>query len=131
MWLNNEQKILSDQDIVSIVDELKYHMKQPNLTKIAISFNNKLNEFIEENQLDSDPHMFAVIKEKKIMEKLIPTLKYFEYKHLPEKLQPVSKKVYELAMEMHRALPNCAEKTAGLRKLLEAKDCFVRAYLEN
>ena len=28
-------------------------------------------------------------------------------------------------------LPEGAEKTAGLRKLLEAKDCFVRARLES
>lgn len=27
-------------------------------------------------------------------------------------------------------LPESAEKTAGLRKLLEAKDCFVRARME-
>jgi len=31
---------------------------------------------------------------------------------------------------MNKDLPNCAEKSAGLRKLLEAKDCFVRASIE-
>lgn len=37
-----------------------------------------------------------------------PILKHFKYTHLPE----------------------CPEKSAGLRKLLEAKDCFVRAAME-
>lgn len=31
---------------------------------------------------------------------------------------------------MDRELPNGPEKSAGLRKLLEAKDCFVRAALD-
>lgn len=35
-----------------------------------------------------------------------------------------------LAMQMDHDLPDCAEKSAGLRKLLEAKDCFVRARIE-
>lgn len=57
-------------------------------------------------------------------------MKYFEYDHLPPKLQEVSKPICELAKRMDTELPNGAEKSAGLRKLLEAKDCFVRASLE-
>ena len=55
-------------------------------------------------------------------------LRYFEFKHLPEKLQLVSKPVGELAVLMS-GLPDGPEKEAGMRKLLEAKDCFVRASL--
>jgi hypothetical protein len=55
-------------------------------------------------------------------------LRFFAWAHLPERLQPVSQACAQLAEEMDR-LPDCAEKTAGLRKLLEAKDCFVRAGL--
>lgn len=58
-----------------------------------------------------------------------PILKYFEASHLPEKLQAVSKPICELAAEMDSSLPDGPEKSAGLRKLLEAKDCFVRAKL--
>lgn len=58
------------------------------------------------------------------------TIKYFEYKHLPEKLQAVSKPFHALAHEMEETLPDGPEKSAGMRKLLEAKDCFVRAALE-
>jgi hypothetical protein len=56
-------------------------------------------------------------------------MKYFEFKHLPEKLQDVSASVFILAQAMDEQLPEGPEKTAGLRKLLEAKDCFVRAKL--
>jgi len=59
-----------------------------------------------------------------------PIMKHFEYAHLPQPLFDVSRKVCALADEMNASLPDCAEKSAGLRKLLEAKDCFVRAKLE-
>lgn len=58
-----------------------------------------------------------------------PIMKYFAYDHLPEILQEVSKPLGELAKEMDNSLPDGPEKSAGLRKLLEAKDCFVRARL--
>jgi len=58
-----------------------------------------------------------------------PILKYFAYEHLPAHLQDVSKPFGELARQLDRDLPDGAEKSAGLRKLLEAKDCFVRAKL--
>jgi len=58
------------------------------------------------------------------------TIKYFKYDHLPEKLQEVSKPVGDLAALMEETLPDGPEKSAGMRKLLEAKDCFVRAALE-
>lgn len=57
-------------------------------------------------------------------------LKYFSYKHLPDALKAVSMPFYSLADELDNTLPDCAEKSAGLRKLLEAKDCMVRAALE-
>ncbi|WP_454914999.1 hypothetical protein [Xanthobacter sediminis] len=58
-----------------------------------------------------------------------PIIKYFAYEHLPAHLQEVSKPIGDLARQMDDALPDGAEKSAGLRKLLEAKDCLVRAKL--
>ncbi len=58
-----------------------------------------------------------------------PIMKYFEYKHLPEHLQKVSKPFGVMATNMNLDLPDGPEKSAGLRKLLEAKDCMVRAAL--
>jgi hypothetical protein len=57
-------------------------------------------------------------------------LKFFQYQHLPRNLQEVSKACSELAHHMNIQLREGPEKEAGLRKLLEAKDCFVRAKLE-
>ncbi|WP_406720407.1 MULTISPECIES: hypothetical protein [Thioclava] len=59
-----------------------------------------------------------------------PIMKYFTYKHLPEHLQEVSRPFGILAEAMDGTLPDGPEKSAGLRKLLEAKDCLVRAALE-
>jgi len=59
-----------------------------------------------------------------------PIMKHFAYVHLPAHLQEVSRPIGELAAQMDAELPDCAEKSAGLRKLLEAKDCLVRARLE-
>lgn len=59
-----------------------------------------------------------------------PILKHFAYGHLPDHLLRISKPIGSLASMLDTDLPDCAEKSAGLRKLLEAKDCFVRAALE-
>jgi hypothetical protein len=56
--------------------------------------------------------------------------RFFDYAHLPEgKLQATSRDCADLAQYMITFLPDGPELTAGLRKLLEAKDCFVRAAL--
>lgn len=60
-----------------------------------------------------------------------PSMKNFEFAHLPQHLQLISKPICELAVRMNFELPEGPEKDAGLRKLLEAKDCFVRAKLGN
>jgi len=57
-------------------------------------------------------------------------MKFFEFRHLPVNLQEVSEHIYELAHHMNVILIDSSEKSAGMRKLLEAKDCFVRAALE-
>ena len=56
-------------------------------------------------------------------------LQFFEYKHLPDRLQKISKPFGELAEALVANLPENPEKTVSLRKLLEAKDCAVRAEL--
>mgnify|MGYP001364591231 FL=1 len=57
-------------------------------------------------------------------------MKFFAFAHLPIALQTVSKPIGELAELINQSVPDGAEKSAGLRKLLEAKDCFVRASLK-
>lgn len=55
---------------------------------------------------------------------------FFSYEHLSrEDMRAISKACHDLAAFMVEALPDGPELTAGLRKLLEAKDCLVRAAL--
>lgn len=56
-------------------------------------------------------------------------LQFFTYAHLPIHLQAISRPFTELAEFLEARLPNNPEKTMALRKLLEAKDCAVRAAL--
>lgn len=56
-------------------------------------------------------------------------LSFFEHAHLPKGLHSVAAPCGRLAVEMADRLPDSPELAAGLRKLLEAKDCFVRAAL--
>ena len=69
-------------------------------------------------------------------------LQFFAYSHLPPHLQAVSKPFCDLAFaivgddrgmsegtSVHFPLPSNPERTTALRKLLEAKDCAVRAAL--
>jgi hypothetical protein len=56
-----------------------------------------------------------------------PMLQFFGYTHLPLAMQEVSRPFCELAKQMVLTLPSNPERSAALRKLLEAKDCAVRA----
>lgn len=71
-------------------------------------------------------------------------LRFFQHEHLPAHLQLVSKPFCDLAhaivlgdnvpesgtITIGSPLPRNPERTVALRKLLEAKDCAVRAVLE-
>lgn len=56
-----------------------------------------------------------------------PMLQFFAYGHLRIELLQVSKPFHEMAVWIVDNLPRNPERTAALRKLLEAKDCAVRA----
>lgn len=56
-------------------------------------------------------------------------MQFFAYEHLPQHLQAISKPFGELAKQIVETLPSNPERTVALRKLLEAKDCAVRAQL--
>lgn len=63
------------------------------------------------------------------MDQVEPILQFFAYSHLPEKLQTVSKPFGELAERIYLQLPRNPERSVALRKLLEAKDAAVRAFI--
>jgi hypothetical protein len=58
-----------------------------------------------------------------------PILQFFKYENLPAHLQDISKPFSHLAESMAETLPFNAETSTALRKLLEARDCAVRAVL--
>jgi hypothetical protein len=58
-----------------------------------------------------------------------PMLQFFGFDHLKEPLRAVSARFASLAMTIAMELPRNPERTVALRKLLEAKDCAVRALL--
>lgn len=64
-----------------------------------------------------------------VSEPALRILKYFSYDHLPAHLRPISQKFHDLAWRLAEMVPHNAEHTVGLRKLLEAKDCYIRAML--
>lgn len=57
-----------------------------------------------------------------------PIIRFFAYAHLPEgPMRDTSQKFCELAQHVDAFLPDSAEKSVALRKLLEGKDAAVRA----
>ncbi len=58
-------------------------------------------------------------------------MQYFTFGHLPVDLREISEPICNLADRMNETISDGPEKSAGLRKLLEAKDCFVRASIDN
>jgi hypothetical protein len=57
-------------------------------------------------------------------------LQFFEYKHLPAgDMQECSAMFNALAYTLEKLLPINPESTSAFRKLLEAKDCAVRAII--
>lgn len=57
-------------------------------------------------------------------------LRYFHYKHLPPSLQSTSREFCRVARFIIDTCPRTPERTVALRKLLESKDCAVRAHIE-
>jgi len=58
-----------------------------------------------------------------------PLIQFFVYAHLSPELQTISKTFGDMATWIVETLPRNPERTTALRKLLEAKDCAVRAQL--
>lgn len=59
-----------------------------------------------------------------------PILKHFENKHLVDRIREVCKPIAEAAKIIDETMPDSAEKTTCLRKLLEATDCLVRVAID-
>lgn len=61
---------------------------------------------------------------------MFPILAFFKHDHLPQKLSEIARPFAQMAIRMAESESNHPQEiSAGLRKLLEAKDCAVRAAL--
>jgi hypothetical protein len=80
--------------------------------------------------LDPDVYVFDPADYETRHPGTVALLRWFEFDHLKAKPFDISVSCWQLAHHMVRELPDGAELTAGLRKLLEAKDCFVRAAVD-
>ncbi len=58
-----------------------------------------------------------------------PILKFFHYAHLPANRQMIGELFFYLAVYVYQSGPISDERTMALRKLLEARDCAIRAAL--
>jgi hypothetical protein len=58
-----------------------------------------------------------------------PILRFFKFNHLPQHLALVSEPFHDLAFDMAEGLPSGPEVSTALRKILEVKDCAVRAMI--
>lgn len=56
-------------------------------------------------------------------------LQFFAYEDVNTHLRELTDEFYYMAQYLDRILPTSAEKSVTLRKLLESKDCAVRASL--
>lgn len=90
----------------------------------GISFNALVEEFLTASWIKFKP--LSSDKPPAVSHHL---MQYFTYQHLPPALQVVSKPFGDLASTLDATIPNGGQKDAGMQKLLEAKDCMVRANL--
>ena len=72
----------------------------------------------------------AEVTQQKAYEKKDRMMRNFRYAHLPARLQDVSHRFAINARWIVDNIPSSPERTVALRKLLESKDCAVRARLE-
>jgi hypothetical protein len=63
------------------------------------------------------------------MAEVEPMMQFFGFAHLPVHLRTTSERFAVLAFDLCLTLPRNPERTVALRKLLEAKDCAVRAWI--
>lgn len=76
------------------------------------------------NEIHPAPHEFTSDEIKQD-----PVLQFFHYAHLPDVLRERSRPFCELARLIINTTPRNPERTVALRKLLEAKDANVRAFV--
>lgn len=120
------------------IDELGYWWADPEHTVPWVNEHKPSVEEVEEILIGERVGQVEIAMDGRVLIRSLPNghhpatrhlLQFFQAEHLPEHLRLVSEPCGALAHAMADRVPDGPEKTVGLRKLLEAKDCFVRAVL--
>lgn len=101
-------------------------MQRELIDRLGADFYVDKKYFLDQLQIPTYEEIKQRIKRKMKTDYL---LQFFKYEHLPAHLQVISKPFCDLANQIVEELPSNPERSAGLRKLIEAKDCIVRAAL--
>ena len=99
------------------------------LDKSGETFDFCLAKVGEDIQIMSNPNVTKSDCMPGTPDQVEPLLQFFSYQHLPDHLQKISAPFGLLALDIVSLLPRNPERTVALRKLLEAKDCAVRALI--
>lgn len=87
----------------------------------------RLTEHTEKDRAGVDKMLAS--KQKRKFHMTDRMMQFFGYEHLRDDLKSISKPFGVMAQHICDTLPSNPERTVALRKLLEAKDCAVRAFL--
>lgn len=101
-------------------DEMRYWFLPSSLIELTVK-----HEHDEEAQVSFAPPAPIAKRCKEVQE----LCSFFSYNHLPLELQGIVEPICSTLDILLEQVPDSEETIAGLRKMLEAKDCFVRAKL--
>ena len=107
---NKQEKVFED-----VHYDLHYYVVPLNITPIDLSKSRKNMSINLDTKVDGT--------------KQSTILQFFAYEGLDHNLQELAEEFYFMAKYLDRILPTSAEKSVTLRKLLESKDCALRAAL--
>ena len=134
MEIKKEEVLQSETIKMILVYKNRHYVTTRKFTDLYLdTFTDKVNGFIREAKNGSAFLMREAYEDQDLpMQTGInpPNLmQFFEFEHLPPFLQAVSAPYSALANLIVGTLEPGAETTVALRKLLESKDCAVRAKL--
>lgn len=85
-------------------------------------------QYPEANVADGTPESLLKLVEGRHYS-ITQVIRYFAWSHLSADLQPFAREIAVSALTLVHHIPDSPQLTLGLHKLLEAKDCMVRAAL--
>lgn len=112
--------VVHSASLTGRADEMRYWFLSSSLVELTAK-----HEHDEEAQVSFAPPAPVAKRCKEVQE----LCSFFSYNHLPLELQGIVEPICSTLDILLEQVPDSEETIAGLRKMLEAKDCFVRAKL--